>query len=766
MDAMTRKYEVHPFRGASVRVALLATSAAVVLAGCGSPSAPPVRAAQITTVAGGDVLENGVAPTSSTLLGIASVAIDPRDGTLYFTDSTRHIVGSITADGKRLDVIGGTHIGEFNGDGKPPAQTSFHVPNQIAVHPTRGDLYVADTNNYRVRMISADRSVVKTVAGSGVKNFPDSKLPTEVPFGAGLTFGHFSGDGGPAAAAELNMPVGVAIDASDVLFISDAANFRIRAVNLGSAPASVAGVQIAPGNIQTIAGTGSFGNGGDGGPATKAQLAYPKAVALDTAGNLVFVDSVNKRVRRINRKSGIIETVATAGRPNDDPLKLLAVEGVAVAANGDVYFSDLNRHAIFRRPASAGPELVTSPPRNRASAGLPSINLPRGRDIHLVAGVGVPGLAGANETVQHAVISSPGALSVGRNGDLFFVESGNNLLRKLAAGAITTIAGTGPSLGATPADKAVFSVLAPVTVAPNGDVYVGDINLHAIRRIRADNRVIETYAGTGKQTIGGNGLPPEQADFIEPAPRFLGDTMYIVEPQGCVVRRVVNGKIEHVAGTGHFGREGEGGPAATAQLSLPIGIGLHPKSGEVHITNLWLPRVQRIDKSGILHTVAGNGTDGFSGDGGPAARAQLNYPTAVAFKKDGTMFIADFMNNRIRMVDLSGTITTLAGTGDRGFSGDGGPAKDAQLWGPNDLAVDAEDNLYVTDSNNHRIRKIEPAPPYRISTVVGTGDRGFSGDGGPPTAARLSVPRGLSFGPDGALYFTDSLNRRVRVVRF
>jgi sugar lactone lactonase YvrE len=201
-------------------------------------------------------------------------------------------------------------------------------------------------------------------------------------------------------------------------------------------------------------------------------------------------------------------------------------------------------------------------------------------------------------------------------------------------------------------------------------------------------------------------------------------------------------------------------------LSLPIGIGLHPKSGEVHITNLWLPRVQRIDKAGNIHTVAGNGTDGFSGDGGPAAKAQLNYPTAVAFKKDGTMFIADFMNNRIRMVDLSGTITTLAGTGERGFSGDGGPAKDAQLWGPNDLAVDAQDNVYVTDSNNHRIRRIEAAAPYRISTVVGTGDRGFSGDGGPPTAARLSVPRGLSFGPDGALYFTDSLNRRVRVVRF
>jgi DNA-binding beta-propeller fold protein YncE len=696
---------------------------------------------QISTLVGGDTLKTGVAPTQAPLLGIASLAIDPKDGGIYFTDSTRHILGKVDAGGTRLELIAGTQVAEFNGDGKPPAQTSFQVPNQVAVHPTKGDLYIADTNNYRVRMIPADRSAVRTVAGSGVKGFPDSRLPTEPPVGPGLMFGHFTGDGGPATEAELNMPVGVAIDSSDILFISDAGNLRIRAVNLGSSTATVASVVIAPGAIRTIAGNGSFGNGGDGGKALNAQLAYPKDLALDSSGNIYFVDSINKKVRRINRANGTIETQATGGRPNDDALKLLAIEGVAVTPGGDMYFSDLNRHAIFRRAK-------TSP------------------TAELLAGVGVPGRADLSEDVNHTAISSPGAMAVGANGDLFFVESGNNLLRKLSGTAITSIAGTGPYLGPMPADQAVFSVLAPITVGPDGDVYVGDINLHAVRRIRHDTQTVETYAGTGRQTLGGDGGPPEKADFIEPAPRFLGDTLYIVEPQGCVVRRVVNGKVEHFAGTGHFGKAGDGGRAATAELSLPIGIGMHPKTKEIYITDLWLPRVQKVDGSGVITTVAGNGVEGFGGDGGPATSAQLHWPTAVAFRKDGVMFISDYFNNRIRMVDLGGTITTFAGTGKAGFSGDGGAAKDADIWGPNDLAIDQDDNLYFTDINNHRIRKIAAAAPYTITTIAGTGERGFSGDGGPPAAARLNVPRGLSFGPDGALYFTDSLNRRVRVIRF
>jgi len=713
----------------------------LLLCGCGREVSADSSNGIIKTLAGGDTLVSGMAPTEAALLGITSIAIDPRDGGVYFSDGTRHIVGKVSADGSKLELIAGTQVAEFNGDGKPPLETSLHVPNQVAVHPKTGDLYVADTNNYRIRVIPADGSPVRTVAGSGVEGTPDGRLPTEVPFGAGLTFGHFTGDGGDATKAQLNMPVGVAIDASDVLIISDAGNMRIRAVNLGKARAVVAGVAVEPGRIMTIAGDGSFGSRGDNGKALSAQLAYPKALALDAQGNIYFVDSINKSVREIDRHTGIIKTVAVGGRATDDPLKLLAIEGVAVAGNGDIYYSDLNRHAVFRRAAS-------SP------------------IAHLVAGAGVPGNGEAEQDVVHSVISSPGAVAVNSKGELYFVEGGAGLLRKVVNEKIVTIAGSGVSQSPQPLEKGIFSVLAPITVADNGDVYTGDIVLHVVRRIRADNGIVETFAGTGKQISSGDGKPPDKADFIEPAPRYLGGTMYFVDPQGCLVRRVVNGVVERFAGTGRFGKGGEGGPATQADLSLPIGIGMHPKTKEIYITNLWLPRVLKVDNSGKATVVAGNGTQGFGGDGGPALQAQLNYPTAVAFKKDGTMFIADFANNRIRVVEVNGTINTYAGNGNRGFAGDGGPAKDAQLWSPNDLAVDASDNLYVTDMNNQRIRRIDAAEPHRITTIAGTGERGFSGDGGKATEAKLNIPRGLAFGPGGVLYFTDSLNRRVRMIRF
>src|SRR5262249_46518185 len=149
----------------------------------------------------------------------------------YFSDTSRHIIVRVDADGKSMRVLAGTEIAGFNGDGKPGRETHLHIPAQIAVHPKNGNIYVADVNNYRIREIAKDGSTVITNAGQGVKGFPDQRLPTEAPIGPGLAFGLFSGDGGVSTEAELNLPAGVDLDKDGNVYIADSGNHRFRLVN-------------------------------------------------------------------------------------------------------------------------------------------------------------------------------------------------------------------------------------------------------------------------------------------------------------------------------------------------------------------------------------------------------------------------------------------------------------------------------------------------------------------------------------------------------
>ena len=206
---------------------------------------------------------------------------------------------------------------------------------------------------------------------------------------------------------------------------------------------------------------------------------------------------------------------------------------------------------------------------------------------------------------------------------------------------------------------------------------------------------------------------------------------------------------------------GDGGPAVEARLARPTGVAVDA-TGNLYIADSVNNRIRRVDTSGIITTIAGNGERGFTGDGGPAILAGLSSPEDVAVDATGNLFIADTDNNSIRKVNSSGTISTVAGTGRRGFSGDGGPAVEAKLAGPRGVAVDAAGNLYIADSSNHRIRKVDTSGT--ITTVAGTGERSFGGDYGPAVQARLSFPRGVAVDVDGNLYIADFENRRVRRV--
>jgi sugar lactone lactonase YvrE len=228
--------------------------------------------------------------------------------------------------------------------------------------------------------------------------------------------------------------------------------------------------------------------------------------------------------------------------------------------------------------------------------------------------------------------------------------------------------------------------------------------------------------------------------------------------------------IATVAGTGTAGFAGDGGAAVAAQLDSPTGLDVDPPGGAtaanpgLYIVDRQNNRIRRVDTAGVITTVAGTGAPGYSGDGGPAAQAQLNEPAGVALDAQGNLYIADTGNHRVRRVDTAGIITTLAGTGSPGFSGDGGPAAQAQLNQPTAVVADGNAKLYVADTGNHRIRTISLGGGP-IATLAGTGTAGFSGDGGPGTAAQLNAPSGLAYDPEGkALYVADTNNNRVRLI--
>ncbi|MEU9581004.1 RICIN domain-containing protein [Streptomyces chilikensis] len=331
---------------------------------------------------------------------------------------------------------------------------------------------------------------------------------------------------------------------------------------------------------------------------------------------------------------------------------------------------------------------------------------------------------------------------------------------------ITTIAGTGDAGAQKDDGPAVTARLdRPYGLAMDstGTLYLSDHNNHRVRKVTTDGR-IRTVAGTGTAGFGGDHGPALSAQLDCPREVAVdrAGNLYIADSENHRIRKVTaDGQIRTVAGTGTAGFSGDGGPATSAELNCPYGVAVD-STGNLYIADTDNHRVRKVTPDGRIRTVAGTGTPGFSGDGSPAAAAQLNGPYGVAVDGAGDLYITDADNHRVRKVAGDGTISTVAGTGTDGFSGDGGPATSARLDFPLGVVADHTGALYVSDHNNHRVRKI--AGDGTISTVAGTGTDAFSGDGGPATSAQLNYPFGLAVDCVGALYIADYVNNRVRKV--
>lgn len=714
----------------------------------------------ISTVAGG-------APPATPVRGVdlsintRGVATDAA-GNVYFT-STLDCVFKLDRNGF-VTVFAGNSRPGYSGDGGPATSARLNRPLAMAADRA-GNLFIADTGNHRVRRV-APNGIIVTVAGNGSPGF--------------------SGDAGPAASAQLHGPRGLAVDSGGNLFIADVDNHRVRKVS-------------PDGIIATVAGNGSVGLTGEGGPATSSPL-FPAGVAADGVGNLYIADS-NSRVRKVSR-DGIITTVAgngTNGFSGDGgpatSAQLLNPVGVTADGAGNLFIADRGSirkvspggiitsvwpgHVNYRfNPTGVALDgagnLFVADSGNRIFRVSPdgSIATVAGKEgiwafTHLP--YTLSGDSGDGGPATGAQLAWPTGVAVNSAGDLFIADPGR--VRKVSrAGIISTVAGDGrwgysgdggPATSARiggPPFGGPFSVA--VDAADNlflSETYVGFDGSQGGNRVRkvSPTGIITTVAGDGRYAFSGDGGPAAGAQLNGPA-GVVADgagSLFIADSGNNRVRKVSSdGIIATVAGNGSYGGfSGDGGPATGAELSRPLGIAVDG-AGNLFIGSsvdgseggFGYGRVRKVAANGIVTTVAGKGKYGFSGDGGPATGAELSVPIGVAVDRAGNLFIADVHNNRVRKVSPDGIITTVAGNGAAGFSGDGGFAENAQLNQPEGVAVDREGNVYIADTENHAVRVLRPTNrSVLISAVVDAASQSAN----PISPGKIVVIHGTSLGP-------------------
>lgn len=626
---------------------------------------------------------------------------------------------AVSANGQSFPTVINTVAGGGSSENVPATSTAV-APAGLVVDGA-GNLFVADFRNNRIRKVDPS-GIITTVAGNGAASF--------------------SGDGGSATSASLNIPIGVVVDGAGNLFIADSSNHRIRKVDHVT--------QI----ITTVAGNGTEGFSGDGGLATTASLNVPTGVALDSSGNLYITDKGNNRLRKVDHTTQIITTLAGNGTGafsgDGGPATSagLEPETVAVDGSGNLFIADFANNRV--RKVDTGGTITT------------------------IAGNGTGAFSGDGGPATSASLFFPRGVAFDSSGNLFIADANNLRIRKVdTAGTITTVAGNGNFSFSGDGGAATSAGMAPdrVGVDSAGNLFIADCcgpdpGNNRVRKVDHATQKISTIAGNGSPSFLGDAGPATQASLHAPqgVAQDSAGNLFVADAINNRIRMVDHATqtISTVAGSNSSGFSGDGGPATSAALSVPGGMAVDG-AGNLFIADTQNQRIRKVDTGGTITTVAGDGNAAFSGDGGPATSASLNFPIGLALDGAGNLFIADSTNSRVRKVDTGGAITTVAGNGTFGFSGDGGPATAASVAGPNGVTIDTVGNLFIADTSNQRIRKVDHATQM-ISTVVGNGTAGFSGDGGPATSASLFNPFSVEVDSAGNLLIGDLGNNRVRKV--
>ncbi len=708
------------------------------------------------------------AATNASLGGPESVAFDAL-GNLYIADTANNRIREVDDNGIITTVAGNGSFG-YSGNGGAATNASFGTPSGVVLDAS-GNLYIADSANNCIRKVNTN-GIIITVAGGGT---------------GGL------GDGGTATNASLYYPVGVALDAMGNLYIADRNSNRIRKVDNNDV-------------ITTVAGNGTNSYSGDGGAATNASFYGPEGVACDAIGNLYIADPVNSRIRKVLLYAGhptftinnagpinagnytvvisspygsVTSSVAVLYMPpiiTSQPVSMIAAAGtnpslsVAVAGSGpfgfEWYFAGTNLLQSGTNSTLTLPSVSTNNTGNYTVVVTNNYGSVTSQVATLT--VMLPPSVAMQPASQTNLAGTTANFSVAVNGTGPFTYqwqfNGTNLPNNI----ITTVAGNGTATYAGDGEAATNASLHlpyGVVFDDSGNLYIADRSNNRIREVDT-NGIITTVAGNGTATYAGDGGMATNASLYLPygvAFDKFGN-LYIADYYNNRIRKVAtNGIITTVAGKGAIAYSGDGGVATNASLHSPSGVAFDA-SGNLYIADTSNNRIRKVATSGIITTVAGNGTATYAGDGGAATNASLRLSSGVAFDASGNLYIADRINNRIRKVDTNGIITTVAGNGTATYAGDGGAATNASLYYPSGVAFDASGNLYIADYNNNRIRKVDTNGI--ITTVAGNGTATYVGDGGVATNASLYNPWGVAFDNSGNMFVADTSNNRIREVDF
>ena len=606
---------------------------------------------------------------------------------------------------------------------------------------------------------------------TGAESSSAPVMPT-ITDGHITTYGGGVGIGPGLSVGQL--PFALAMDGGH-LYISDWATPAVRDLDTVSGQETVR------------AGNGAFDYSGDGGSPAAAALRQPGAlVNCGTAGATFIADTFNYRIRKV--QGGTITTVVgngVRGYSGDGgpatQAQISHVFGLACGAgnpNVALYIADSDNGVIRALDVNGNIStlwLGLSFPTGIATMDASTIlvadsatnvvwYLNQLYGSCVVAGTRATSYNCHTGSAINTKLSDPRGLAWDGM-TLYIADAGNNKVRMVdSAGNISTIAGNGIGGFAGDGFPAVNAQLNhPTSLVFNGTLYVADANNYRVRRFTVGGN-ITTIAGNGTPSLFGDGGAATSAQVGNPyavAVDAAGNE-YVADNQNDVIRKIdVNGVITTVAGNGTNGYSGDQGPATSAQLNDPRGVAVDA-NGNIYISDTGNQRIRKVDSvTGKISTIAGTGAAGYSGDGGAATSARIDSPRALAIDASGNVYIADTGNNRVRKVTGT-TISTFAGTGTAGFSGEGGLASAAQLSGPRGLVINAAGELLISDTGNNRVRKV--AADTKITTVAGSAMGGSAGDGGPATSAQLNFPFGLAVDGSGNLFIADTSNHKIRVV--
>lgn len=669
---------------------------------------PPGR---ITTIAGGSSLVGDGRMATDASLDPRNMSFDSA-GNLYVVDRRNFRIRKIDARTGIASTVAGTGSPGFSGEGELAVSAALASPFDVAVDPS-GNLFIA--SGPRVRRVDARTGIIRTVAGGGS---PEDGL----------------GDGLKATEASLSMAVSLALDGAGNLFISDLFRSRIRRVDAAS------------GIITTVAGNGNRGYSGDGGPATSAQLSFADSIAVDRDGNLFIADSrFNRRVRRVDAQTGIITTVAGIGcardanafpwdcPPGDGGLatraSLREITDLALGPSGDLFIADLGDGRVRKVDSATG-------------------------TISTVVGAGCSSSTGECESDENSLPIRARAISVDGSGSLT-IAAGFTLSRVNAVtGALEAAGGNGqPRVRGDGGPASLGSLWLPYRAAfdESFNLYIAEPWGRAVRKIDRAAGSISTIALS--ETLDPPPVESSSSENEPPFPEALaldGEELLYVSNAGVIERvDLTTGASETIAST----------PGVSQMIVLA--------DGNLAATIPERNQVVRFDVvSGGGNVVAGKGAQGFDGDGGPAIEALLDSPTGLSSDLFGNLYVADSGNHRIRRIDrLTGLIQTVAGLGVPGFSGDGGPALEARLQSPRGVTVDCRENIFIADSGNRRIRRVDALTGIVSTVAGGVVFANEPRDGLEAIDARLRFPRDLILDQSGNLLIVDAADHRIRAIR-